>query len=52
VLFRHVYGGADDFGDFARLADHGVRDGVKVLYRAVSKNDAVIAAKIFPVRLG
>ena len=49
--FGYVHDCADDFNDLARGIHHRVRDGVKVLYPPVRKNDSKISLRVGPSRL-
>src|ERR1700674_4394745 len=49
--FGYVHGCADEFNDLARGIHHRVRDGVKVLYFPVRKNDSNISIRVSPSRL-
>src|ERR1700722_15485138 len=52
LAFGYVHRCADDFNDLSRSISHRVRDGVKVLYPAVRKNDSKISLRVSPFRLG
>src|ERR1035438_1983479 len=46
LAFGHVHQGTDDLSDFSRLIHHRVRDGVKMLYPSVRKNNSEIKLRI------